>query len=767
MSSHPSGDALRPRATTNGASSKTLIPTNSVTTKDGVVKVRIDPTLMVADVVKQLVANLQIKQPHSDFALRDDDDELVTNENLKRMIKSKAKLKLVNSAAVEAQEIYDKLLLREEKSFRLALFSLQRYLREEDFANEFLKRDGVRVLVDVITTSLGNTLAYALTAMKNLMDLEYGWATLDSSFIFKVVQIIAAPQSLINVCRPATAILKRLVEADPASAPGPLVASSSRAPPTAPPGSVYRYGFDVVFEQMRKEPDLLETVVSRLGTPDTALALNSVMLINSLLAHATDTWWETFISQLERLNTRKAIIRLMGSHTVEDLTSCVLDFQGNMARVIYRKKTTLVEPDVEETHAAALDYVWTTSCLEVGTAPDGTTLKWRRLGFASENLSHEFTEAGVLGLDCLKHFVQGDPDSFSKVVQEQNSRPAQRRCPLARASNEVVELLSEYWGVLAPGCTFSTPMGFSRHATSPVFQPFFLNFYKVHALATNFFLQMWNESGAAIGDFTRVVALVRSQVKVALRQEHLRPWHEMVQDFSDCEYRGVRERQMKELEDEDDLLSKIPVRNLRAKLYKESKEFVRQQRIHCLLQGAWFLNAVPVSAPAPRRHARPWRFMRLDNSLKHLHFVDSQSKFPVRNGLEDLPDRFDLALVTEIATANCAPPLDSAGGPAAQSLVASPLSFSLITPEGSLADAIAPDISRWADWTDGLNMLRRDSGHVASKDSADFIQALTEIGLKIKLLDLSGDNVEIPSGLPTGPPPLNNDFFFSDLYDPQ
>jgi engulfment/cell motility protein 1 len=100
-------------------------------------------------------------------------------------------------------------------------------------------------------------------------------------------------------------------------------------------------------------------------------------------------------------------------------------------------------------------------------------------------------------------------------------------------------------------------------------------------------------------------------VKVALRQEHLRPWHEMVQDFSESEYRGVRDRQMKELEDEDDLPSKIPVRNLRAKLYKESKEFVRQQRIHCLLQGSWFLNAVPISAPAPRRPARQWRFMRL------------------------------------------------------------------------------------------------------------------------------------------------------------
>jgi len=97
MSSHANGlgDAPR-RGALNGASVKTLIPTNSVTTKDGgVVKVRIDPTLMVAEVVKQLVANLQIKQPPSNFALRDDDDGLVTNENLRKMIRSKAKLKYV------------------------------------------------------------------------------------------------------------------------------------------------------------------------------------------------------------------------------------------------------------------------------------------------------------------------------------------------------------------------------------------------------------------------------------------------------------------------------------------------------------------------------------------------------------------------------------------------------------------------------------------------------------------------------------------------
>lgn len=50
------------------------------------------------------------------------------------------------------------------------------------------------------------------------------------------------------------------------------------------------------------------------------------------------------------------------------------------------------------------------------------------------------------------------------------------------------------------------------------------------------------------------------RVKVALRNESTRPWHEVEYDFNESEYREVRDRQMKELEMEDDLLSKVPVR---------------------------------------------------------------------------------------------------------------------------------------------------------------------------------------------------------------
>jgi len=164
-------------------------------------------------------------------------------------------------------------------------------MQEEQFVNEFLLHDGLRELVDVINTNHGNTLAvrflpvafalylkllpqYALTAMQNLLDLEYGWASLDDAFIFRVVEILSSPHSLINVCRPATAILKKLVEADPQNAPGPITAGASRAAFATRPGSVYRFGFSVVYEQMRKEKALLETVVSRLGSADTAMALN-------------------------------------------------------------------------------------------------------------------------------------------------------------------------------------------------------------------------------------------------------------------------------------------------------------------------------------------------------------------------------------------------------------------------------------------------------------------------------------------------------------
>lgn len=85
-----------PSSTANGSHTRpgALVPTNNVTTSDGVtVRARIDPTLTVDDVIRQLCINLKIKDPHFNYALRDETDELVTNDNLRKKIKGKVTLK--------------------------------------------------------------------------------------------------------------------------------------------------------------------------------------------------------------------------------------------------------------------------------------------------------------------------------------------------------------------------------------------------------------------------------------------------------------------------------------------------------------------------------------------------------------------------------------------------------------------------------------------------------------------------------------------------
>ena len=43
-------------------------------------------------------------------------------------------------------------------------------------------------------------------------------------------------------------------------------------------------------------------------------------------------------------------------------------------------------------------------------------------------------------------------DICVKIILEQLNRPEERRCPVAKVSNEIVELLCEYWEIFAPGC---------------------------------------------------------------------------------------------------------------------------------------------------------------------------------------------------------------------------------------------------------------------------------------------------------------------------
>lgn len=134
----------------------------------------------------------------------------------------------------------------------------------------------------------------------------------------------------------------------------------------------------------------------------------------------------------------------------EDLTSSILDFQANYVRLIHKRKTTLVDMD-NEAHRNVLGFLWSgartvegreggmngvgghgmngysvngmngagggrggggNSWGERGSDESGGgggdgggysegVIKWRLLGFESEDVTEEFGDVGMLGLDCL------------------------------------------------------------------------------------------------------------------------------------------------------------------------------------------------------------------------------------------------------------------------------------------------------------------------------------------------------------------------------
>src|SRR6266498_454883 len=116
----------------------------------------------------------------------------------------------------------------------------------------------------------------------------------------------------------------------------------------------------------------------------------------------------------------------------------------------------------------------------------------------------------------------------------------------------------------------------------------------------------------------------------------------------------------------------------------------------------------------------------------------------------------DLTLVTDIMTGHPTQVTTTAGSPPklntriisssnsiTTNVLSQNLTFSLMSgPDTVLADFMTTDNIQYSEWTDGFNMLF--DKNISSNDTAEFIQVLTEIGVRVKLLDLSGEKVEIP-----------------------
>ena len=86
---------------------------------------------------------------------------------------------------------------------------------------------------------------------------------------------------------------------------------------------------------------------------------------------------------------------------------------------------------------------------------------------------------------------------------------------------------------------------------------------------------------------------------------------------------------------------------VRDELNHEALQFVKEQRIRCLLQGAWFpmgmdygTSAGPVTGKTLNRSVpSAWRFVRLSHNRRYLHYADFDEKTATEPRLDTLQEK--------------------------------------------------------------------------------------------------------------------------------
>jgi engulfment/cell motility protein 1 len=92
------------------------------------------------------------------------------------------------------------------------------------------------------------------------------------------------------------------------------------------------------------------------------------------------------------------------------------------------------------------------------------------------------------------------------------------------------------------------------------FQPLVLSFDSVHHTTLHLFFRMFHDMEATTSDFSKVSALVRSQIRFALKNENVKNLFEFDKIMLETPYQVIRDRRLKELEWADDLLGREAIR---------------------------------------------------------------------------------------------------------------------------------------------------------------------------------------------------------------
>ncbi|KAM0802447.1 ELMO/CED-12 family-domain-containing protein [Usnea florida] len=688
--------------------------------------------------------------------------------------------------SINVSELVERLGSDEDAVRKMAVFKLQVNIGDPSFADVFILEGGLKKLRYLILHATGNTLAYSLTSFSRLLEVDKGWDAINQDLVERVVELVVT-HPLVNILRGAMSILVYIV-------------SHPSSPPTSSP-QPDTFGLQALKPAMSVYPQFLEMLVSRLSSADHALCANALLLINSLMreaiTNASENDWTTFIKRLQELGVVKAVYVLMQSTALQDLSHPLLEYQA-LTKVLLQKWRDIPVDISKSDHRRALKSIHLASNpgrvttpvddVDQGAKNLHNPEKWRRLGFESETPAWEFEDVGYLGMMDLTEYVKRQEDGFQKLLLEQSTKPAEQRCPISRASLMVTSILCEHFEVEKADVddakfqlSFESRSNFDR-----VFKPLLLQWSLLHAAGLQAFFRLWQVTGAETEDFMKIAELVRilleSVVGATTRVSNV---HEVETEIQQFELARLRQLQMEllELTYEDQWGQHLG--QIRDELAHEALQFVKEQRIRCLLAGAWFSHiddhngeegaVTKQGLVSSKSNSR--RYIKLAHNRRFLHYADFDVRGDAEPNLEGLHKKIDLTevFVSSNVTKSSDPNSSTTTLKATEQSISSrmitilgylpsnsrPASPRAHTPVGSIATktprkevillTLYPETHDLAvEWLDGLRMLLNQQP--ITDETEKLIAMVRDYGLKIRLLNvrfddmaLAGDAPEIPS----------------------
>ncbi|XP_072403757.1 engulfment and cell motility protein 3 isoform X1 [Chiloscyllium punctatum] len=644
-------------------------------------------------------------------------------------IKNGSILRLATAPNREAENLYAGIQSNNYNVRSDSLKGLAVLSKDITFAQEFISKDGIAVLVRIVENGhdTGESLAYALNAFIELM--EHGvvsWETLNHVFIKKIAGFVNKSAMDASIQQLSLAILES------------MVLSSS-----------------FLFQLVKNEVPL-DRLIAHLQVTNQMIQTKAMALIIALLLSSKDDERKEMMDFLNKRNLRQNIQRniILSSSAVRDEMAHYLYVLQSISLNLLEPRTKIpMDPYNQEQRdmihrlrQAAFESDADASAGNFNTDRRKSLCarEFKKLGFSnSANPSLDFsrTPPGLLPLDNMTYFAAHHADAYNRFVLENSSRVDKHECPFGRGSIQLTVILCEILKIGDP-----------PSETGQDFYPMFFAqdkvFEEVFCICIQLLNKTWKEMRATQEDFDKVMQVVREQITrtLASKPTSLDVFRNKVNAMNYSEI--LKLRQTERMHQEETLAP--PVLELRERLKPELMELIKQQRLNRLCDGTLFRKI-----SSRRRQDKLW-YCRLSPNHKVLHYGDVEERDD-NPAIELLQEKIPVADIKALVTGKDCPHMKEKST-LKQNREVLDLAFSVLyDAEDYSLNFIAPTKYDFCLWTDGLNVLL--GKELNSEQTKSELEILLSMEIKLRLLDL--ENIPIPDAAPPIPnAPSNYNFCY-------